>query len=128
MMYGPETTDLAQMYYEVFKHKQEAGELEGSIFYNAPALILAHDIGKNSIGPTNCAIAIRNIEILALTMGLGTCWCGFLTGAANRKPRKINKLIKLDSSRRIWGALMIGYPRYKSKKKIPRVEREVAYF
>ena len=68
MMYGPETTDLAKMYYEVYKHKEEDGELKGSIFYNAPALILAHDIGKNSIGPTNCAIAMRNIEILALTI------------------------------------------------------------
>jgi nitroreductase len=126
-VYGPEMTDSAQRYYESFKSRKEDKELKGIVFFNAPLLLLAHDNAKNPVGAINCAIAMRNTEILALTMGLGTCWSGFLVCAAIEKPKVINRLLHLDSSRRIWGAMMIGYPKYKSKMKIPRLEREVIY-
>ena len=125
MIYGPEIADVGKHYYDYIKRRKEDDELEGMVFFNAPMLILANDFGKNTVAPINCAIAMRNIETLALTMGLGTCWNGFLIYAANQKPRKINKLLDLDKSKRIWGALTIGYPRYRSKLKIPRREREV---
>jgi nitroreductase len=68
----------------------------------------------------NCAIAMRNIEMLALTMGLGTCWNGLLVVAAAKKEGVINGLLSLDDSRMVWGSLMIGYPRYRSRFKLPR--------
>jgi nitroreductase/NAD-dependent dihydropyrimidine dehydrogenase PreA subunit len=127
-IYGPEMTDLLLAYYDGFKLMQVDNRFEGKLFRDAPALILAHDIKKNPMGSINCAIAMRNIETLALTMGLGTCWNGLLVLVANKKAKAINSLLDLDSSRRIWGALMIGYPRYRSKVKIPRQEREVTRF
>jgi nitroreductase/NAD-dependent dihydropyrimidine dehydrogenase PreA subunit len=127
MVLGSETTDTALSYYEKFKRRREDDELKGTIFWNAPLLMLAHDVGKNAMGPLNCAIAMRNVEIMALTMGLGTCWSGFLVLAAHEKPKVINEFLGLEDSRRIWGALMIGYPKYKSRVKIPRLKREVTY-
>jgi nitroreductase/NAD-dependent dihydropyrimidine dehydrogenase PreA subunit len=127
MVYGSEATDQALRYYEAFTRREKDNELKGTIFFNAPLLLLAHDVGKNAMGPINCAIAMRNIEILALTMGLGTCWSGFLVSAATMQPKAINGLLNLDDSRRVRGALMVGYPKYKSRVKIPRLERKVTY-
>lgn len=126
-VYGPETTDAALLYYEYLKRRREDNDLEGTVFFNAPTLLLAHDDKRNPVGSINCAIAVRNMETLALTMGLGTCWNGFLIYAENQKPRTINPLLGLNNSRRVWGATMLGYPRYKSRVKIPRREREVIY-
>jgi nitroreductase len=110
-----------------YKHRLANGQLEGTIFRNAPAVILAHDLKQNMAGHENCALALRNIETLAVAMGLGTCWVGLFTAAANRKPRKINPLLGLDNSRRVFGALMIGYPKHRSRMRIPRNAREVTY-
>jgi hypothetical protein len=45
--------------------------------------------------------------------------------AANQKPVTINPMIQLDENRRVWGALMIGHPRYKYAYKLPRATRSI---
>lgn len=126
VVYGPEMVEGGMLYLDYLVRREEDNELEGLVFFNAPTLLLAHDMRPNpEISAINCAIAMRNIEITALTMGLGTCWNGFLLLAAGKKAKVINGLLGLDNSRRIRGALMVGYPRHRSKYKIPRREREV---
>lgn len=128
LRYGAEATEQLLRYHDSMKHRRDNNELEGMVFRNAPLVILAHDVKQNRMGRINCAIAMRNIETMALTMGLGTCWAGYFISAAGTKPAEINGLLGLDDSRRIWGALMVGYPRFKSTYKIPRKKREVKKF
>ncbi|MHC4540294.1 MAG: nitroreductase family protein, partial [Planctomycetota bacterium] len=77
MMYGSETVRQARHYYEIIQHRRENGELYGNseiggmIFRNAPTVIVVHGEKKNVLSVTNSALAIRNIELLALTLGLG---------------------------------------------------------
>jgi nitroreductase len=120
---GQETTEQLQRYFDMMKIKRDADDLSGSVFRNAPAVILAYDKKPNRTGPLNCAIAIRNIEVMAMTMGLGTCWAGFLINAANLKPSKINSMLGLGDEERIHGALMVGYPKYTYNVRLPRRTR-----
>lgn len=120
---GRETTEQLQRYFDMMKIKRDADELPGSVFRNAPAVILAYDKKPNRMGPLNCAIAMRNIEVMAMTMGLGTCWAGFLISAANLRPPKINSMLGLGDDERINGALMVGYPKYTYNVKLPRKTR-----
>jgi nitroreductase len=107
------------------KRKRDNDELAGGVFRGAPMAILAHDKKNNNMGQVNCAIAIRNIEVMAMTLGLGTCWAGFLISAAKLRSKVINPMIDLDDSRAVYGALMVGYPKYEYDFKLPRVKRRL---
>ena len=112
-------------YYTMFKTMRESGHLQGSMFRNAPALVVAYDKKSNRMASLDCAIAMRNVEVMAMTMGLGTCWSGFLVGADKMRPKRINGMLGLAGDERIHGALMLGYPKYTYNVKLPRKARKV---
>ncbi len=124
--FGVELTKQYGKYHKLIKRRRENNETEGMIFRGAPAVIVIHGLKENYLGQTNSALALRNIELMAQTLGLGSCHVGFLVSAADMKTKKINKIMGLDSSRKIYGALMIGYPKYKYKESIPRKNRELS--
>ena len=125
--FGPDIAEQYKSYHGIIKHRKANHELEGMIFRQAPMVIIAHGLKANNLAQINCSIALRNIEILAPTLDLGTCWGGFLISAAGKKSKRINQLLDLDKSRRIYGALMLGYPTHRSKHKLPRKERSISW-
>ncbi len=118
--FGPEITSWFRSYHDIFRHRRENREIIGSVFRNAPAVILAHDLAHNPLGAINCAVAMRNMELLASAMGLGTCWTGYMISAASGKSETINTFLGLDKTRRIHGGIMVGYPKYRYSRIIPR--------
>ena len=108
---GRDTTEQLERYYDIFKTRKDSGQLGGAVFRNAPAVMLAYDRKSNRMGAINCAIAMRNVEVMAMTMGLGTCWVGFLISAAHLRPGRITALAGIGRDERIHGALMLGYPK-----------------
>jgi nitroreductase/NAD-dependent dihydropyrimidine dehydrogenase PreA subunit len=124
--FGAEMIRQYRTYHLILKHRRENGELEGTVFRNAPLAIMAHGLKNNMLAQTNCALALRNIELLALTMGLGTCWVGFLVGAADRSV-KVGDFIGLPRDRQVYGALMVGYAAEKFATKLPRRPRAVRW-
>jgi nitroreductase/NAD-dependent dihydropyrimidine dehydrogenase PreA subunit len=126
MKYGHEMARQYIAYHSIIKNRKRNNQLGGLIFRNAPAVIVIHGIRVNYLAHANCAIAARNMEIMARSMGLGTCWAGFLTSAAHIS-RKIGKYLGISSDRNVYGALMIGYPKHQYRKSIPRRSREVRW-
>lgn len=124
--YGPEMVRQYRAYFLIIKHRREHNELPGMIFRNAPVVIVAHGLKMNDLAQTNCALAIRNMEMLAVSMGLGTCSVGFLT-VASRKSRKINEFLGLPKDRTVYASMMVGYPQYKIKKVPARKSRDVRW-
>jgi nitroreductase len=74
----------------------------------------------------NCAIAVRNMEMLAMSLGLGTCWAGFLLVAAGISG-KIARRLGVPDDRNIYSAIMLGYPTHVYRKTVPRRQREVRW-
>lgn len=126
LKFGPDLWEIYRRYHEQFEYKRTQGIMKGSFFWNAPALIIVHGLNNNNMAPQNAGIAIRDIEIIGHSMGLGTCWSGFLTAASEMSP-KINSFLGLDKTKRILGALMVGYPVFSYKHKLPRKERDIKY-
>jgi nitroreductase/NAD-dependent dihydropyrimidine dehydrogenase PreA subunit len=122
---GQATIEQLERYYDMFKTLKDSGQLPGTVFRNAPAVILAYDQKTNRMGALNCAIAMRNVEVMAMTRGLGTCWVGFLISAARFRPGRINTLVGIGHDDRIHGALMLGHPKYTCNVKLPRRARAV---
>lgn len=124
--YGKEMIRQYKVYNWMITNGRENDTLKGMILRDAPLVIIAHSVKSNSLGAANCSLAMRNMELLALTMGLGTCWAGKVVVAAG-KSQGINELLGLEKDRQIHGALMVGYPDLEYKRMIPRKDRDVRW-
>jgi nitroreductase len=114
-------------YHKIIKRRKKAGQLKGMIFRNAPCLIIIHGFKSEHLSPLNSALAIRNIELFATTLGLGTCWAGLFITAARLNKRKINAALTIDNGRQIYGTLMVGYPQYELSRVIRRNKRDISW-
>ena len=124
---GAEMLEQATTYYRTFGNKKRDGGLTGAIFRSAPAVIVTHGLRKSiPLAITNSALATRNMEIMALTTGLGTCWAGFLVTAAHRD-KEIARFLGLPANRNVYAGLMVGFPKREYKKAIPRKERPLKW-
>jgi len=123
--YGPEMLRQYRSYNGVIRHYKEKEEKGGWVFRNAPTVIVMHGLATNFLSHANCAIATRNMELFAATLGLGTCWSGVLLVAANKKKKAIHKILDLPMDREIYGAILLGYPRHHYNCKIKRKKRKV---
>ncbi|MFH0786278.1 MAG: nitroreductase family protein [Pseudomonadota bacterium] len=81
------------------------------ILRSAPHLIVAH--GLKTLAPIQgaCTIALTYLDLAAASFGLGTCWAGYFTAAANFYPPLLSTLA-LPQDHLPYGAMMIGYPKY----------------
>ena len=71
----------------------------------APSLFVVY----GPSGGADYSIAITYLEIQATAMGLGTCWGGWVMGAASQWD-PVKKLLDLPRGNECQGAMMIGYP------------------
>ena len=84
----------------------------------APIVVAAYS-HKDALGAQeNAMIALGYFDLVATTMGLGCCWLGTFTAAANNFP-PIKEIIALPEDHVIHEALAVGYPKYK-KYRIPK--------
>ena len=82
------------------------------ILRGAPHLIVVHSQADLPFAEADCVIALSYLELYAYTKGLGTCWAGYLTAAANfHEP--LAQALGLPQGHKCFGAVMLGYPQYK---------------
>ena len=87
------------------------------VLRGAPHVAIAH--AKKDGGllkPTeDCAIAITYLELAAHAHGIGACWAGFLTNGANDYQPLVETL-GLPADHKVYGALMLGYPKFRYRR------------
>jgi len=90
----------------------------------APHIIIAHADKNWGFGAEDCALAISLLDLFATSMGLGACWAGYFYKAVNNHPPLFNAL-GLPTDHLAFGAIMVGYPKFKYQRipvrKRPRV-------
>ncbi len=94
---------------------------EDRIFRGAPLVLMTHSPETGSLPLESCVIAMAYFDIVAATLGLGTCWVGYFMLAAAHYP-PIKDILSLPAGHRIFGTMVAGYPKY-SYQRIP-VRRE----
>jgi len=82
------------------------------ILHNAPVLILVHAPKDKKFSNENCNISAGNIMNYAYSLGLGTCYIGFLNLSLTYS-KKMRDLIKLPENRKVYACIVMGYPAYK---------------
>jgi len=102
-------------------------ELGINIFLrDAPAVVVAFAEKNNPIAPTDCVIALSYFDLAARAAGLGCCWNGYFYVSAQSFPPMV-KAIDLPEGFAPYGALMVGYPRYRYHRIPARRPARVIY-
>jgi len=121
----PLTPDEAQV--RRFRRIVEAWDQgRDRITREAPHLIVAHSPSDLSFPAADCAIALTYLELYAFARGLGTCWAGYFTAAANVHEPLIREL-GLPAGHQCCGAVMLGYPQYRYRRIPKRNEAQVVW-
>ena len=85
------------------------------IFRGAPNLVVAHAPADLMPAQAACTIALTYMELYASSLGVGTCWAGYFNAAATiYQPMK--DALELPPGHQSFGALMIGYPKYRFRR------------
>jgi len=79
---------------------------------SAPHLIVAHARKDNPTAPAACTIALTYLELATVPLGFGACWAGYFNTAANFWP-PLQTALKLPDNHMPFGAMMVGYPKFR---------------
>ena len=82
------------------------------VLRGAPHVIVAHASKAAMLGQVNCTIALTYLELAACSMGLGTCWAGWLHAAA-ASDQTVKAALRLPEGNEFFGGMMVGYPRHR---------------
>jgi nitroreductase len=83
-------------------------EPKDMIYYSAPVIVFV--IGPaDDPNPISCALACENIMLAACSLGLGSCYVAF--GSMVKNNAEIVKALELKDNERIYGPIVLGYPR-----------------
>jgi nitroreductase/NAD-dependent dihydropyrimidine dehydrogenase PreA subunit len=92
----------------------------------APTLVFACAPREYKSALVDCSIALTFLDLAAPSLGLGCCWAGFImTALANWPP--LQKELELPEGQSSFGAMMVGYPKYKYHRLPMRKEAEIVW-
>ena len=96
------------------------------IFFKAPVLLIAHVPVEDSFGRDDATYAAYNLILAAQRMGLGSCLIGYFIYALENSDQ-LKSHLGLSDNRRVEVALVIGYPKYKFRRTVPRRSMEIIW-
>ncbi len=85
----------------------------------APHVIVAHADKTWPFSTEDCTLAISHLTLYAASVGLGACWAGYFYKAVNAYP-PLFEALGLPSDHLAFGAIMIGYPKFRYQRIPPR--------
>lgn len=82
------------------------------VLRDAPVLAAVHAPEQGYRPEVDCSIALASLELAAPAHGLGACWAGFFMNASGAYA-PLRERLPLPEGHKIFGALMLGYPKYR---------------
>ncbi len=96
------------------------------LFRGAPHLILAVTPKEWKWGAVDAAIALTYLELAAHAHGLGACWAGYVTWAAqNHAP--VRRLLGVEENEQVSGGQVLGVPSLRPRAVPPRLRAPVSW-
>ena len=95
------------------------------VCHHAPAVLLFHGpVSKTGMLKADANIWATYTSIYANTMGLGTCFNGFIVKAMGKNSKQ-NQKFDIPVNHRVYASLLIGYPKVKYKNESSRKSPDV---
>lgn len=96
------------------------------IFRGAPHLIITHAHKETRTAPSSSTLALAYLELMAPALGVGACWAGYFMAAASFWPPALESL-KLPKDHAVFGAMMVGYPKFRYHRLPTRKEPKISW-
>ncbi len=97
------------------------------ILYRAPAVMVFHGDPLQAATPKDdCVIAAQTVALAAMTLGLGSCYIGLFTIAANEHP-PLGQALGLPPGHKVYSTLVLGYPKLRFLRTVDRKPVEVSW-
>ena len=109
----------SKMWKKMYSDFLENPDGEDKLFFKAPLLIII-----KSKRPINGALAAAKMELMANSLDLGTYFSGFLERAVEINPQ-IGEFLQIGEDEKLVACMVIGYPRVKYKRTVPRKNAKV---
>ncbi|MBU5593139.1 nitroreductase family protein [Clostridium sp. MSJ-4] len=98
------------------------------VFYNSPTVILVSGEIDNRYSPIDCAAAVENMLIAGESLGIGSCWIGFIEYLLNSEEGKdFLYELKIPEGFRQIHAVALGYKKNNSTNGPIRRENTITY-
>ena len=98
------------------------------VFYNAPTVILISGDENNNYSSVDCAAATENMLIAAESLGIGSCWIGFIAYLLNSEEGKeLIKELGIPQGFKQIHSVALGYKRVNISNAPGRKENTVNY-
>lgn len=98
-----------------------------TILRGAPCLVLATADVDFIRGRENSIFSLEYMELYAPSLGLGSCWAGMFERIALKDNSPLLKLFNIPKSKKITGAVMVGYPKYTYPRLVDRNPLEFTF-
>ena len=108
------------------RHVEAWGRGDDRICRGAPLLVLTHGQADSILAPVDAAIALTFLDLAAPVLGLGSCWAGYIMIVGSLYP-PLSEALHLPEGRRLTGAMMVGYPRFKYQRMPTRNEPAIVW-
>lgn len=96
-------------------------EGKDALFFNAGTVIVV-----SSDSPQAAVIAAAHMETMVYSLGLGMLYSGFTTSAIGHSV-KLQEYLGLKQGYKVWSVLVIGYPKVKYQRTVPRKKADVIW-
>ncbi len=92
----------------------------------APALVAAYGPKEYGLAQVDCTSALAYLDLAAPSLGLGSCWAGFFMLALSQwKP--LQEALAVPEGQSVQGMMMVGYPKYRYHRLVPRNEPRIQW-
>ncbi len=117
----PDEYVARQLYPAVWdRMAQKWKEGQDQLFYHAPVLIVIHlKKGAASTPEIDSGLASMQMVLMAETLGLGTCFIGFLIFSVD-KSRELREVLKIPDDHQVPVAFTVGYPDVQFRRLVAR--------
>jgi nitroreductase/NAD-dependent dihydropyrimidine dehydrogenase PreA subunit len=85
------------------------------ILRGAPHLVVVHGRADDRSAPAACTIALTYFDLAAVSLGLGTCWAGYVTTAAGLW-EPLARELAIPDGHAVFGAMMVGYSKFRYRR------------
>ena len=127
MKFGRSATDLLRYYamaYQFLKNRKEKNSYFPLPF--GSAVIITHAQSFDTMAPFNCSVALYNCSLMAHSLGLGTCFIGFVQIGANMD-KKIRYWLGIPKEHQSYGAMVVGHPDVKYRRLVERKKPDIKW-
>lgn len=98
---------------------QKQSEGRDMFLFNAPVLLVFHSVTDVSLPEISVNLMAQNAAIVSHSLGMGGFYTGYVM-ACMQNDKRIPALLHIPEKNKVYGAITIGYPKFKYKNWIIR--------